>query len=327
MTPLQIAWLQPTWANATVYCKDDHGYYCDWYKALATRTDVRMKVGPSARGADLALLPYHCTANVGALPACLLLARDTGRIAIIVNKVFEGMNEKVRILQGVQDRIVMLAMASPIVYRIAEKMRVRPLFLPYGVDRAFEAYANSEMPYRYDVGFTGGWQRFSARYALRKDCWSRNVTSLLQAKGARLLTGGYLPRDKYIRTIAESKIWFSTTERGDHVTTRALEVLASGRAMLMIDRNHAALKPLGIVEGVHAAMFSSAAEYMQLVAYYMKDEKTRLCIVRRGHELAIRRHLWSARAAQFVETAKQVVHSDVTERKSTTMGIRRESAP
>ena len=174
------------------------------------------------------------------------------------------------------------------------------LFFPYGVNPSFAKHANATIAYKYDVGFSGGWQRLSTRYPLRRDCWSHNVKSALQKNGVRLFTDNYVPMEQYTRTIAKSKLWFSTTERGDHVTTRVLEVLASGRAMLVVNRNHAALGPLGIREGKHAAMFSSSAEYMDVVMYYTRHEATRQKIVRQAHELALKNHTWFSRASTFV---------------------------
>mgnify|MGYP007078162062 CR=1 FL=1 len=61
--------------------------------------------------------------------------------------------------------------------------------------------------------------------------------------------------------MAETQLWFSTSEVGDHVSTRVYEVLLSGRALLLCDRNPRAFGPIGVVEGVHAAMFNSTAEF------------------------------------------------------------------
>ena len=47
------------------------------------------------------------------------------------------------------------------------------------------------------------------------------------------LPNAMLPVDNYVRALAETRIWFATSERGDHVSTTRLRVLASGRAMLL----------------------------------------------------------------------------------------------
>ena len=58
--------------------------------------------------------------------------------------------------------------------------------------------------------------------------------------------------------------------------------------------------PLGIVEGVHAAMFDSSDEFEDKVHYYLRHEGERLAIVKAARELALSHHLWSHRATEVV---------------------------
>ena len=46
-----------------------------------------------------------------------------------------------------------------------------------------------------------------------------------------------IEENRYIRLLSSSKIWFATTEKGGHVSPRFYEVMSSGRAMLLCDRN------------------------------------------------------------------------------------------
>ena len=52
------------------------------------------------------------------------------------------------------------------------------------------------------------------------------------------------------------------------MSTRVFEVMASGRAMLLCDRNPTAYAPLEVVEGEHAAMFNTTDEFAKKVLYY-----------------------------------------------------------
>ena len=72
------------------------------------------------------------------------------------------------------------------------------------------------------------------------------------------------------------------------------------RASSSGDRNPTAYAPLSLVEGVHAAMFNSTAEFEAKVRYYLAHEKSESasCVMpvprRRTHE-------WRRRGADLVE--------------------------
>ena len=94
---------------------------------------------------------------------------------------------------------------------------------------------------------------------------------------------------------------------GDHVSTRFFEVLISGRALLLCDRNLAAYSPLGIVEGTHAAMFNTTAEFSERVLYYSKPEHEaeRRAMVAAARALALQRHTWDRVGETFVAKARE----------------------
>ena len=72
----------------------------------------------------------------------------------------------------------------------------------------------------------------------------------------------------------------------------------SGRSLLMCDRNTAALTPLGIVDGVHAVMFSSLREFETKLTYHLSHEKERMAIVSAARSLALARHTWQRRGSE-----------------------------
>ena len=149
----------------------------------------------------------------------------------------------------------------------------------------------------------------SGRYAFRASLLDSNssVQWTLRRLGVRFARPYFLPTDSYIRTVATTRLWLATTERGDHASTRFFEVLISGRAMLLCDRSHAALAPLGIVEGQHAAMFNTTDEFIAVVIYYLEHEDERERIVRNARDLALRRHLWDHRASLLVRSIRSAL--------------------
>mmetsp|Transcript_33681 Transcript_33681/g.78812 ORF Transcript_33681/g.78812 Transcript_33681/m.78812 type:complete len:102 (-) Transcript_33681:63-368(-) len=94
-------------------------------------------------------------------------------------------------------------------------------------------------------------------------------------------------------------MWLSTSEEGDTAGTRTYEVLVSGRALLLCDRNPAAYAPLGIVDGKHAVFFNTTEELVRLARFYSEHEGRRKRIVENARQLALTRHLWKHRAVQM----------------------------
>ena len=100
---------------------------------------------------------------------------------------------------------------------------------------------------------------------------------------------------------------------------RFFEGMLSGRALLLCNRLVSAFAPLGIVEGVHAAMFNSTAEFQATLLYYLHPdhELERLEIVRSARRLALARHTWRRRVDDFLkELPHAVCHQRGGERLS-----------
>ncbi len=136
---------------------------------------------------------------------------------------------------------------------------------------------------------------------MRSAIFRSNATSELREAGLRLFDPGWLVTEAYIRAMALTRVWLATTEVGLHVGTRFFEVMISGRALLLCDRNPTAYEPLGIIEGVHAAMFNTTAEFQRKVLHYARraNDGERMRMVRAARELMIERHLWDRRASEF----------------------------
>jgi len=257
-----------------------------------------------------------CTTNARMLPRCLgMILPDDPPIVLFLNKVYEGMKRKIDLTRANQQRVLLLLAATPRAIEFGKAAGVPAYFMPYAASSEFGRFAGAATKllcpnaracpdgnsYRWDIGFSGGWSKLQARYPFRWLIWSAksNVSNELKARGLRINQPGFLPTTNYIETLARTKVWFATSESGDHVSTRYFEVLISGRCMLLCDRNIVATSPLGIEEGVHAAMFNSTGDFIEKLAYYAsaEHEAERLTIVANARALVLARHLWSHRSA------------------------------
>ena len=181
-------------------------------------------------------------------------------------------------------------------------------FLGYGAGPTFYGQP-SEHPYDYDLGFSGSPGRFDRRYAYRAETMGNTLLlARLREQGVRIYDGGMVRADQYIQTLSSTRMWLSTSEVGDHVVSRTYEVLASGRALLMCDRNPRAHTRLGIIEGVHAVMFNSSDEFEGKVRWYMEHEPERLRIVQAARALAAS-HTWGDRARELVVLIRKELHT------------------
>jgi len=188
---------------------------------------------------------------------------------------------------------------------------------------------------RFDLGFTGGPYRFDRQhYELRSQTMG-NATMIrtLKEAGLRLfmprrtvnLTGNLLPVNEYVRAMASTKLWFTSTEHpasgpsplGDTVTTRYYEIMMSGRSLTLCDRSMQSYEPLGIIDGVHAAMFNTTQEFYEKVMYYTRPEHEgeRRRMVASARELALARHTWAHRAVAFEDMLREALISSGPRRR------------
>jgi len=315
---LRIAWLGVKNETVSSVCSsaEDVQYYCEWYRALRDSPEVDLSVtdllnpddtprtGPLS--ADAILLPHHCTVNVPRLPVCFVKVRsDDPPLVVMLNKMFEGVRAKMSTLHRHRQQVALIVAATPTLRQYEQSSGVRAAFLPYGVSPRFGIHANASMEYTHDLGFTGGWQRFNPRYPMRGQAFSRNNTNRMRERGVRIFAPNHmLKAEEYIRAIATSKLWFATSEVGEHASTRFYEVLFSGRCMLVCNRDLAAYAPLGFVEGKHMAMFGSPQEFEAKVYYYLSHEEERMTMVRNAREFVLSHHMWKHRAAEFVASVR-----------------------
>ena len=126
---------------------------------------------------DLLLLPHACCNNIVAMSKCkrMLLPTDPP-LVVILNKVYELMDWKLRMVQRVQKWY-------------------------------------SRYPHRATL---------LAQQPSNGTNVTRSMREYLESIGVRVGVFGWMASNDYIRHLAWSKVWFATTEQGDHLGTRSL---------------------------------------------------------------------------------------------------------
>lgn len=341
-TRLRIAWLS-SHARKKISCASfdasNASYYCALFFALRTIADVRQTLHNEdavdiafRKRADVAILPLECTmADSPGLVACLNMIGAAGRdapVAILLNKMFKSAVAKLEVIRNYshqRDIIASFSVLPPAHEPLYTRLSSVPSFsLPFAAHSDFGLLApalnadQSSAHYSHDLGFTGGPQRMDeARYMLRRATMGNaSMRARLEAARVRIFLsppGRMLPMGQYVSQMAHTKVWFSTTEHsayngphpdGDAVTPRFFEVLMSGRSLLLCNRSPKSYLPLGIVEGVHVAMFNSSEEFYWKVIYYTRSKAgstERLAMVAAARSLALARHTWAVRARELEE--------------------------
>ena len=318
---MRIAWLGTT----TDCASSDSRYYCEWLRGLRDSPEIDLVQAhldqnvSDWRGsankpveADAILFPHWCTVNLRTFPRCFAYLRPADPpVLVMFNKVFEGFSMKTALVRKYREQTALLLVPTPLVKSYEIASGVRTIFMPYGVNPAtFGRYASdTTLAYTADLGFTGGWQRYDDRYLWRHALLgNKTMRAGLEQRGVRLFTpNGLMPTDTYVRVIAQSKLWFATTELGAHASTRFYEVLASGRSLLLCNRDLAAYDPLGLKDGVHAAMFNTTEEFESKLAYYLAHEEKRMAVVRAAREFVVTKHTWAHRASGFAAAARSAL--------------------
>lgn len=336
-------------------------YHCQQWLSLTEVAHVepvslkRVDLTPTSasfrRSADVLLVPSGCCVLPDSLTGCLRdldVAAGDPPVVVMLNKVFEGMHEKMAAIRdlSLRHRVLLVTAPAPLDASIlgasapsagpssggggdcsvSATWPPRLSFLPYGSAKAFYGRTSTRR-YEYDLGFTGSDGRFSQRYAMRAaTIGDPRLVARLLSRGVRVLQSGMLSASEYVHSLGSARVWLSTTEAGAHVSTRFFEVLASGRALLLCDRHPDAYAPLGIVEGVHAAMFNTSDEFQHKLLWYLEHESERLRIVEAARALADS-HTWEARAHQLVRDVRRAAAAATADARRATKGQRNGALP
>ena len=188
--------------------------------------------------------------------------------------------------------------------------------LPFAADAAmYGRFAGNFSGQAWDVGFTGS---LTKKYAFRQTV----LTTLRGMRGIRTYLKSWskvstlqddrwdrLGRLNYVRTLAATKIWVSTTGPDWIVGTRYFEVLMSGTTLLLCNRPPAGVNTYrGLFEdGVHVVMFDDMADLKSKVRHYLRNESGRRRIVSAARNLALSAHSWEHRAAFIMEMTQRAI--------------------
>lgn len=196
---------------------------------------------------------------------------------------------------------------------LQKELGVTVVRIPFATSQEFSFYAKKtaeKMPYLRDIGHSGNplyYNNGTLSNTTKGNSWRMMFDNMARNPIVRRADGvmvslkvAMVPISKsiagYVRNIAESKMWFSTTSQGSLLPQRTFEVLASGRALLIMNRPDDPRITDGIiVEGEHCAMFNTTEEFIEKVIYYSTHEEERMRIVSNAHRLALAEHQWSNR--------------------------------
>jgi hypothetical protein len=160
-------------------------------------------------------------------------------------------------------------------------------WLPLACDP--EIHQTSMLHQMWDVGFVG-------------QVHSPDRGRRLQLLAERFKVNDYrrpYAREEIATVYGQSKIAFNCSLRGD-LNMRVFEALASG-ALLVTDRI-----PNGQTElfkpGVHLVEYSTDAELLEVVTYYLEHEEERMRIAQAGRELALAQHTYQQRIQFILDT-------------------------
>ncbi|KAL1500451.1 hypothetical protein AB1Y20_013108 [Prymnesium parvum] len=200
-------------------------------------------------------------------------------------------------------------------------------WFPFGVNVEKFSRFRGKFTQSFDVGFTGasGADKYPSREAVLRELKMMNInlysgtwsqTSLNRADNRSWQAGTH---DEYVRRLADSKMWVSTTGPDLLVGTRYFEVMASGTTLLLCNRPNSSLSGSHQVSGSrwvydglfeeneHVAMFGSLSELRAKVNYFLQNEEERRRIVRNALALVESRHSWDARARFITILAERAI--------------------
>ena len=190
--------------------------------------------------------------------------------------------------------------------------------LPFAADpRLYGQFAGNFSGQVWDVGFTGS---LTKKYSLRERVMEGlrkmpDIRAYLKSWSKAIQPGdaswGRLRRIDYVRQIASSKMWVSTTGPDWIVGTRYFEVMMSGTTLLLCNRPPPGVSTYdGLFEdGVHVVMFDGVQDLRKKIKYYLNDEPARRRIVSAARELALSRHTWQSRAAFITQVAQKAIEN------------------
>lgn len=320
------------WLETRLDCRF-WGYYCDLRAAMARLHDLRTPSMPlPPTGPDLIIVgPRMATNNYHVWDPLGINRTKWASVPLVViqNKMYDcvrgescGGGSVVKLEWARQAGAAAAFTWITRHHEFTQRSGVRHHWLPFAASpELYGKYADmtSTTQQPFDVGFSG--TNDPTKYPLRA-----KMVDALESRARRVgwntFIGSWsrtnqgnwskLSRQDYVRRIAQTKIWLSTTGPDGIAGTRFFEVLASGTTMLLCNRHDADGNGVWIYSGLfqpgrHVQTFNSTAELADKVAYYLAHEEERMRIVRAARALAKRLHSWDARARFISAVARRAM--------------------
>ena len=243
--------------------------------------------------------------------------RHSTGILVFLNKVYTDLSQKLRQIERLANsfRDVDVFTWSP---KLASTFpnttaAYRVHFFPFAVDADIVA-VDEPLPTfdarPTDVFFSGDTN--PDKYDFRKQIvdrlkqWKNDGDD--NAPKVKLLVhpGPSLTRNAYLKTMAASRIIFSTPLRDVGIVgTRYYEAMARGT--LLLCQRSKWYEQLGIVEDEHAVMFGDLEEFVRKVKYWTDPSNfaAALTIIRAARKLVLANHTWRARADAIVHVLEK----------------------
>lgn len=333
-------WSGPRWRVLWLETRLDcrlWSYYCDLKMAMAQLHTMLSPVAPLPdEGPDLIVVGPRFTTNNYHVWDSLGINRSRWAsvpLVVVQNKLFDcvkgetcGGPPAVKLEWARQVGAAAAFTWLTRHHEFTHRSAVRHHWMPFAADvTMYGQYADggATASQDYDVGFSG--TNDASKYALRAAMLT-SLTRFAKRHGWRTSIGSWsrastvgnyskMSRKEYVRRIAATKIWLSTTGPDGLVGTRFFEVLASGTTLLLCNRpaEGGPWTYSGLFEdGVHVATFSSMEELRTKLLYYLANDDARWRIVRAAHDLAGRMHSWGARARFISAVAQRAIDAHPT---------------
>ena len=165
--------------------------------------------------------------------------------------------------------------------RLHKEAGVDCQWLPLGCDP--EIHKKLDLPKKYDVGFVG-------RNAMKFDR-GRHLALLTKKYPNSFI--GQADYRKMSEIYSASKIGFNSSIVND-VNMRVFEIMACGCFLQTNRISNNGLEDL-FIEGKHLVTYKNDRQLLELIEYYLENDKEREMIARQGYELVTKKHTYYCR--------------------------------
>jgi len=168
-------------------------------------------------------------------------------------------------------------------------------FLPFSVET--DIYRNMNLTRSVDT---------MATFSSRKDVYPlrRRIQVMLHGMPVKSFTNRAV-NHAYIRKLNESKMFINSGSIYKRLTMKFTEVLACGTFLITEEAED--MKAAGFEPGKHLVVFKNMNDLKSKINYFLKHDKDREIIAKRGMEFVHANHSNKVRVQQFIDKVKKEV--------------------